>query len=105
MNLIKDDLGLSKTIRNIGRLQEVVLVFARHGFDEFITKEVISKIPYFVLPKSKKQISAWTGSIIKKKIIEKIVFRIILMLKFSYVLNDYFSNKSLSKCNPCFFGC
>ncbi|MDD4973036.1 MAG: AarF/UbiB family protein [Bacteriovorax sp.] len=57
MDLIRAGLGLSKTIRNVGRLQEIVLVFARHGFDEFITNNVTTKIPNFVLPKSKKRIS------------------------------------------------
>lgn len=56
MDLIKAGIGISKTIRNVGRLQEIVLVFARHGFDEFITKGATSKIPNFVLPKSKKTI-------------------------------------------------
>jgi ubiquinone biosynthesis protein len=57
MDLIKAGKGLSKTIRNVGRLQEIVMVFARHGFDEFITKNTTNKIPNFVLPKSKKRIS------------------------------------------------
>jgi ubiquinone biosynthesis protein len=57
MDLIRAGLGLSKTIRNVGRLQEIVLVFARHGFDEFITNNVTTKIPNFVLPKSKKRIT------------------------------------------------
>lgn len=57
MDLIRAGLGLSKTIRNVGRLQEIVLVFARHGFDEFITNNVTAKIPNFVLPKSKKRIT------------------------------------------------
>ncbi|MDO9183264.1 MAG: AarF/UbiB family protein [Bacteriovorax sp.] len=57
MDLIRAGLGLSKTIRNVGRLREIVLVFARHGFDEFITNNVTAKIPNFVLPKSKKRIS------------------------------------------------
>ena len=48
MDLIRAGLGLSKTIRNVGRLQEIVLVFARHGFDEFITNNVTAKIPNFV---------------------------------------------------------
>ena len=38
-------------------MQEIVLVFGRHGFDEFITNTVTAKIPNFVLPKSKKRIS------------------------------------------------
>ncbi len=57
MDLIRAGLGLTKTIRNVGRLQEIVLVFGRHGFDEFITNTVTAKIPNFVLPKSKKRIS------------------------------------------------
>jgi ubiquinone biosynthesis protein len=57
MDLIKAGIGLSKTIRNVGRLQEIVMVFARHGFDEFITNNTTNKIPNFVLPKSKKKIS------------------------------------------------
>lgn len=57
MDLIKAGIGLSKTIRNVGRLQEIVMVFARHGFDEFITKNTTNKIPNFVLTKSKKKIT------------------------------------------------
>ena len=57
MDLIKAGIGLSKTIRNVGRLQEIVMVFARHGFDEFITNNTTNKIPNFVLPKSKKKIT------------------------------------------------
>lgn len=57
MDLIKAGIGLTKTIRNVGRLQEIVMVFARHGFDEFITQKTINKIPNFVLPKSKKRIT------------------------------------------------
>lgn len=57
MDLIKAGIGLSKTIRNVGRLQEIVLVFARHGFDEFISHNATAKIPNFVLPKSKKKIT------------------------------------------------
>ena len=58
MDLIKAGIGISKTIRNVGRLQEIVMVFARNGFDEFITTKTVSKIPNFVLPKSKKRITA-----------------------------------------------
>lgn len=57
MDLIRAGLGLTKTIRNVGRLQEIVLVFGKHGFDEFITNTVTGKIPNFVLPKSQKRIS------------------------------------------------
>lgn len=37
-------------------MREIVSIFARHGFDEFITSGVTSYIPDFVLPKSKKGI-------------------------------------------------
>lgn len=54
VDIVKTGIGLSKTIRNVSRLREIVLVFARHGFDEFITKNVTSLIPGFVLPRSEK---------------------------------------------------
>jgi ubiquinone biosynthesis protein len=57
MDLIRAGLGLTKTIRNVGRLQEIVMVFGKHGFDEFISNTVTKKIPNFVLPKSQKRIS------------------------------------------------
>jgi ubiquinone biosynthesis protein len=56
MDLIKTGIGLGKTIRNVSRLKEIVLVFAKHGFDEFISLGVTTKIPNFVLPKSKRSI-------------------------------------------------
>lgn len=58
MDLIKTGIGISKTIRNVARLREIVLVFAKHGFDEFISRGVISSIPHFVLPKSHKSIKS-----------------------------------------------
>ncbi len=57
MDLISAGRGISKTMRNVGRLQEIVRVFAGHGFDEFITKNVTNRIPNFVLPKSQKRIT------------------------------------------------
>ncbi len=56
MDLIRAGIGLGKTIRNVNRLREIVLIFARHGFDEFISNGVTSKIPDFVLPKSRKSL-------------------------------------------------
>ena len=56
MDLIKTGIGISKTIRNVSRLREIVLVFAKHGFDEFISLGITSKIPNFVLPRSKRGI-------------------------------------------------
>ncbi len=58
MDLIKASMGISRTIRNVSRLREIVLVFARNGFDEFISRRVISSIPHFVLPKSRKSIKS-----------------------------------------------
>ncbi len=52
VDIVRTGIGLSKTIRNVSRLREIVIVFAKHGFDEFITKNVTSLIPGFVLPKS-----------------------------------------------------
>lgn len=53
MDIVKAGLGLGKTIRNVGRLKEIVTVFARNGFDEFIASSVLAKIPNFALPQSK----------------------------------------------------
>ena len=52
MGLITTGVNLTKTIRNIGRLREIVSVFAKHGLDEFISQSVLMKIPNFALPKS-----------------------------------------------------
>jgi ubiquinone biosynthesis protein len=56
MDIIKTGLDISKTIRNVGRLKEILVVFAKNGFEEFVTQAIPSKIPNFVLPKSKKKI-------------------------------------------------
>ena len=56
MDLIKTGIGIGKTIRNVARLRDIVSVFARHGFAEFISIGVTSKIPDFVLPSSQKDI-------------------------------------------------
>jgi len=53
MNLIKTSIGIGKTLKNVQRLKEILQVFAKHGFEEFIDQGIISKIPNFVLPKSK----------------------------------------------------
>jgi ubiquinone biosynthesis protein len=56
MDLIKTGIGLTKTIRNVGRLKEIATIFGRHGFDEFIALGLGSKLPGFVLPKAKTRI-------------------------------------------------
>jgi ubiquinone biosynthesis protein len=57
MDIIKTGIGVRKTIRNVGRLKEIVLIFAKHGFDEFFTGNLTSILPNFVIPKSSKSIS------------------------------------------------
>ena len=56
MDLIKTGIGITKTIRNVSRLREIVVIFGRHGFDEFIAGSVTQLIPNFVLTKSKRSI-------------------------------------------------
>ncbi len=48
MGLIKTGIGLSKTIKNMSRLREIVAVFAKHGFDEFVSFRVGSKATKFM---------------------------------------------------------
>ncbi len=56
MDIIKTSIGLTQTIRNVGRLKEILVVFAKNGFEEFITQAIPSRLPNFVLPKSRKKI-------------------------------------------------
>lgn len=54
MDIVKTGIGLTKTIKNVTRLREILNVFWRNGFDEFIIKSNLqSKIPGFVLPKKR----------------------------------------------------
>lgn len=54
MDFVKTSISISKTIRNAGRLREIVKIFAKHGFDEFITRGITANIPNFVLTRSGK---------------------------------------------------
>lgn len=72
MDLIKTGIGLTKTIKNMSRLREIVSVFAKHGFDEFVSLGIQGKMPGFVLPKSQVRIKEeladklendWAGTI------------------------------------------
>lgn len=57
MDLIKTGIRVGKTIRNAGRLKEIVTVFAKNGFDEFLLRAPLGKfLPGFVLPQSDKNI-------------------------------------------------
>lgn len=56
MDIVRTGIGLTKTIKNVTRLREILNVFWRNGFDEFIIKTNLhSKIPGFVLPKKRIQ--------------------------------------------------
>lgn len=56
MNILKTSIGITKTIKNVSRFREILSVFARHGFDEFILKSKLHLyIPNFVIPKSRFQ--------------------------------------------------
>ena len=58
MNIVKTSIGITKTIKNVSRFREILSVFARHGFDEFIIKSKLDLyIPNFVIPKSRFKIS------------------------------------------------
>ncbi len=51
MDIIRTSIGISKTIKNVGRFREILTVLARHGFSELIVKSGLDKlIPGFVLP-------------------------------------------------------
>ena len=56
MGLIKTSIKITRTIKNVARLKEIAVIFAKNGFDEFISSGVISKVPNFALPKSKLKI-------------------------------------------------
>jgi ubiquinone biosynthesis protein len=52
MDIIKTGIEFTKTIKNVGRLKEILSVFALNGFDEFIIKSKLNEvIPGFVLPR------------------------------------------------------
>lgn len=54
MEIVRRGVELTRTIKNIGRLKEIIGVLAKNGFEEFILKTGIhNKIPNFVLPSSK----------------------------------------------------
>ncbi|MBT3235464.1 MAG: hypothetical protein HN353_05910 [Bdellovibrionales bacterium] len=52
MGIIRTGIGIGKTIRNVSRLKEIVSVFAKNGFAEFMTRGITTRIPDFVLPSS-----------------------------------------------------
>ncbi len=56
MDLIRTGIDITKTIKNVSRLREILTIFARNGFDEFIQSSGVLKfLPNFVLPSSKQE--------------------------------------------------
>jgi ubiquinone biosynthesis protein len=53
MDLVRAGIGISKTIKNVGRFREIVTVFAKNGFAEFLESGVAKVTPNFILPKSR----------------------------------------------------
>ena len=56
MDLLKTSIRIGKTIRNVSRLREIVMIFAKNGFSDFISLRGVKKIPNFVLPRTTKSI-------------------------------------------------
>ena len=51
MDLIQTSIGITKTLKNVARMREILSVFARHGFNEIIVKSGLHRLtPGFVLP-------------------------------------------------------
>jgi len=51
MDLIQTGIGITKTLKNVARMREILSVFARHGFNEIIVKSGLHRLtPGFVLP-------------------------------------------------------
>lgn len=54
MDIVKTGIGLSKTIKNVVRAREIISIFWRNGFDEFMVKTKFHRfIPGFVVPKKR----------------------------------------------------
>ncbi|MBT7608560.1 MAG: hypothetical protein HN576_02310 [Bacteriovoracaceae bacterium] len=81
MNLIKTGLGITKTIRNAARLREIVGVFAKHGFDEFVSLGLSSNMPGFVLPKSQVRIKEELESKLENDLQGSIGYRLRLVFQ------------------------
>ncbi len=52
MDLLRAGIGISKTVKNMGRFREIVTVFAKNGFAEFMASGVSTILPNFILPES-----------------------------------------------------
>ncbi|MBF0367615.1 MAG: hypothetical protein HQK50_18720, partial [Oligoflexia bacterium] len=62
MDIIKTGIGITKTIKNVGRLREIITIFAKNGFQELILKTGIhTKIPGLVLPEKSNSLGISSG--------------------------------------------
>lgn len=54
MDILRTGIGIGRTVRNVGRLKEILGVFAKNGFDELVLKiKMADVLPDFVLPQKK----------------------------------------------------
>ena len=54
MNIFKQGIGITQTIKNAARFREIITVFAQNGLDEFIIRSGLHKVvPDFVLPSAR----------------------------------------------------
>lgn len=56
MDIVKTSKNITKTFRSVSRSREIIAVFTRHGFEEFVVQGARSKLPVIVLPKTKSKI-------------------------------------------------
>ena len=56
MDIFKASKNISKTIKSVSRTREIIAVFTRHGFEEFVVQGSKTKIPIIILPKTKSKI-------------------------------------------------
>ena len=56
MDIVKTSKNITKTFRSVSRSREIIAVFTRHGFEEFVVQGTRNKIPIIILPKTKSKI-------------------------------------------------
>ena len=56
MDIVKTSKNITKTFRSVSRSREIIAVFTRHGFEEFVVQGTKSKLPIIIFPKTKSKI-------------------------------------------------
>ncbi len=56
MDIVKTSRNISKTFKNVNRSREIISIFARHGFEEFVSIGPGKKLPKLVFPKTRLKI-------------------------------------------------